>query len=225
MRVHVGAFALPVYAACSALVDLDARNEPTPVVDAGRQEAGGPIVDASAPDAAPVTCPLPQLLSNKGFEAELAAWSPNGITMPSATAGAARTGRFGLRFCSQASNATYSVSQDLVVAALPINRLYSFRAWIRKSENTDAGAGLVTGLQLTYGFNADVGRFTIPSSTWTCVERRTELHSGSAPNYTQAAITIEGSPSQSTCIEVDDVELVEVPDGGLPDGCGCPFIP
>lgn len=224
--------ALGLCVSCSALVTL---SPPTtdPPVDAGEEAALATVPDArSLQDAAidgglgadaeagPPTCPLPSLLANRGFESGLSGWGIYYETNATATPAAAHSGAAGVHFCSKTANSFYGVNQPMSRTAKP----HHLRAWVRRAIDADAGSQLTTRLLLFHdSVNAEQRAIATPPAAqgWTCIDFTS---TGTKP-IVQPAVVIAGNVQESTCVDVDDIDLFEVPDGGLPPECACPLLP
>jgi hypothetical protein len=186
----------------------------SPGSDAGVVKDGGSLeIDAGLADAGSGKCPYPNLIGNGGFEDGLTSWASAGPTTPfDSISGAHRSGGFGLRMCSVKGFSMSSFSarntQNLPVAN------YHARAWVRAS--VAVTGSLPASLGLSYAFQVAPQSIGPVTSAWHCGEVDRSDH-------VQVIEVSSVSGLEVGCLDIDDVEVFEVPVGDtLPAACRCP---
>jgi hypothetical protein len=178
-----------------------------PPGDAGA-EADVHVRDAA--DAGSSRCPLPNFVLNGDFAVGGLGWAGAATTSAGAHAAAARNGASGYRICG---SGTYGASYGFD-PALPAGS-YQARFWYRATPDAGrASVGLSLAGEDELGSDVNLGN---ASPAWKCGEYQ------KAQELAFSYMNILGSAAGASCLDLDDVELFQVPDGGtLPAECICP---
>jgi hypothetical protein len=211
------ALALTLVTACATLLGL---NESLPAADAAAPTADSSVpLDASADASLEAGPRCPQnLLSNPGFEGLDGTWSGATSTSASIETSAARQGTRGMRVCGTRVDAGYLYFVQQALSLEGGMSSYHLRAWLRASPDATSPQPDSNSYLAVDGDGGGLLRGLLPTSVWSCAALSTGPVTAKG-----VGVGIYAAANESTCIDIDDVALYEVPDSGmLPPGCGCP---
>lgn len=190
----------------------DGSVRPGDVQDGGVAE---PTADTGAPTSG--SCSLPNLLTNGDFEGgQVAPWAGGGRTAEVI----ALDGGAAVRLCATGTSDVYQLLQELPVSS---GTAYALHARVRSADGEPPPSSVAVLVDRSEAPYQAVARTSSvePESSWACLssEFTPEQDSGGPGALVIVSAYRNGGRS---CVLIDDLSLVVVPDGGLPTGCGCP---